>query len=461
MNIVLHAGRSDPKIPGVMGTVNRHFKALTNGNPWLWNTIHVLMPASEITRRIAKSNNLPLYLSLSLPPSRSLESGREKIDMCTQLFTTAQLDVLRSFSAVTTEPLWTAVGMDFLRNAVSTLPLLETVNIGLTNPYDGPLVIDAFPILGNILDLSVNWIQFPSHTLPPFPRLLRLKVEGCMTSSFPSLLVAISGMIALQCLSLVDIHDPNLPPSFWEEPAILPYLTSLELKRVGVVETRQLLEFLAPIRLTSVYIWPWGQTARDADETELRTILELYGGAISELHLVNAFIDRWDRLFISIPDLTHLHIASCPITDSDLEVLSRPIETRPCRRLAHISMDKTAAVSTTAIKKLVQLRHRSGTPVDSVLLQDWDADQITDANLRQIARLVKSFKVSTMDLQPVLNDQENSMGNTSSVDDSWSADLSAGDLDVIPTNWTEGDLGDRWRRLRFERRVPRNLHLPF
>lgn len=451
--VVRDAAVVDPKMRGVVGTVNRYFNNLANDTPSLWSYVHVMSPVPEVTKSLKKSRNAPLHLDFSVAPRYSHEEGLQRLQAFAAELTTCDYNRLQSFQAVTTEPIWSRFAIDLLRTAISPLAQLKAVDIGLTNSFSPSLVLDGFPILGNLTELSVHWIQFQEDTLPTFPRLLKLKVEGSMTTRIQTTFNIIGTMTSLQCLSLQDIHDNSTPETIGP-PALLPALTSIEAVRCGTEEISNLFGMITPTNLKSLVVEPW-ERMPSYERRSLRAAIQPHACGLREFHIVGGSIDNWAPLLSNFTSITHLRIDHSPITDADLTALCGPLEKRNCPNLTHLALYTISTVSSEALKKLVKARHDSGTPIHSLTLSNCGEGNFVDADMEEIDALVKNLSVGAVpDQEAVFEDQDNSMGNISSVDMSWSsADISSSCLMVAPDDWLVGSLSDRWMRMRSGRTI--------
>lgn len=454
LSYIVHDARTDdPKIPTHMGAVNRRFNAFTKASPSLWDIININTPIEEVSRCIVNSKDKPLDVSLSVSPQYAPKKGLMRLEAFDNAFGPAALNRVRSFTAITTEVPWSRVAIEFLTKSTPHLSQLDAVSVGLENPYGDPsLVIHAPPIFSDLIDLSVHRVEFHENTFPVCPLLLKLKVERCMTDSYPSLLRVIGTMSSLQCLILRDIHGSSLSSDQWDPPMFLPHLTSLEIDLMGIAEIGIFCETIKPLNLKSLIISPWGTTTHDTDPERLRMIIKLFASTLSELHIRNGLIDDWASLFSTLRALTHLHLISSAFTDVDLASLAGPSGIRGCPKLVHLAIDNIKTFSSGVLKTVIQDRHTSGPLFESLVVRDCYEEQFAETDVREISGLVHTFQLGWLDVEGVYGDQDNSMANTSSADDS-TADISSSCLIYIPEDWLIGKFEDRWMRLRSGRYV--------
>lgn len=442
--IVSTGNCADIELLRALCLVNRRMRNVCEEAPTLWNFIHIDMMLSDVAKRIRLSKAAPLHLCLSLSPNVSQAAGETKLMSFAKLLSTAEFCRLRTYTAITIQPTWTTFALRLLRHYEANLANLRTVDIGLANPYrDAPQAVDmdALPIFGKVLNLSIHRVEFWIPSLPQFPRLLALTVTRCMTSLFEHLLQSLSDMRALQCLTLRDIPDSDLLPMDWDA-AELPELTNIELQHVASRKTAALFTAIIPVNLRSLVIRPMERPDDYLFGADLSTVLQLHASRVRELQVVQGTVGSLTTVLSTFTALTHLRTVSCSLCDEDLMTVS-------CPTLTHIMFDNTLTVSTRAVRSLVESHAAIGSIIQSVILRGWFSSQVSNADVDHIQEIVRNVEVDVVDLRAVLNDVDNSMGNDSSVDESWSADLEADEAD-----WMNRSLLGRWMELRSHLQVP-------
>lgn len=423
----------DYEIPSILGLLNQHLRQVWIKLPDLWTSISIQDSPSRAAIHIERSKGMPLHISISLPPLVSPVEGEQRIAEFGVLLTAPVLNRTRSFCAVTTESSWTAAAIGLLHESTSLLPIIETIDIGLSNPFGSEIVTPAFASLSNVIDLTVRYIKFDPLTLPPFPRLIKLTVDTCMTPDFASFLSILRDITSLESLRLHNIHVQGLSPNGWTA-TLLPHLSHMEFVRVGADETDAVFEAIRPVNLTSFEIsTPW-VTADDVEQGDVSAILGLYLGRlahVSQVRIERAIIGDWSYLFLNLSRLAQLHIKSCDLINSNLTpLLPSPDVDLRCPDLKEIILENTSSVTTAIILDIVATRFHAKRPICSVILRGWQGHQIAMEDIRAIHSMVDDFVWELVNPQPAINDQDVSIGSNSTVDESYGVEEASGDVAV-------------------------------
>lgn len=381
--------------------------------------------------RLELKGNTNISLSLSLMHEYPENTGSTHITTFLENFKPRITPRLKSLTAVNRFASWTRLALSILttksaKTPKSSSPHLKSLDFGVGNTSPR-MVIEGFPALDSVCELTVRRVMMMPSTIPAFSRLEKLEVIGCMTA-WSTFLIKLPTISALRHLILTEQRFGSATFGSCPKVVALPNLEILELRRVSVKELDSLIEGLQAGGLTALsFRWPRGEKGgpTDNDEARLVRLLNL-STCIHQLEIEGCEVKDWPKVFRQVPNLLRLRIASCDVGDEDLRQLTKSIRPMYCRQLAELVVDNELACSSAIIRKIVESRNHPpknnpAAPIHSVTLRGWDSAKVKAADIYAMKKKQKvEVVLDTIDTEDLHRSKGgDSSFTTAGIDDSF------------------------------------------